>query len=209
MIILKIKKLIDICKKTGNIFLYDTGNSRWISDGHAIYDITELPAFDEFTLCKTYDINDKQASKINFRNETMLPQEICFTDICENETIAERGPMWLSHAGTGIIPFKTSQGVVFVESKYLQPLSDVSESLLTLYERTTKNGNIYFAVKSGMLLLAVITPFDVVNEEFVERLKELTQQCEVALFNKKSGDKANVEGQMSLSAGEEKEGGGA
>ena len=195
---MKIKKLIDICKKTGNIFLYDTGESRWISDGHAIYDITELPAFDETTLCNTFDINEKQAAKINFRNETALPKNICFDDVCESEVVAERGPMWLSHAGTGNIPFKTSQGVVFIESKYLLPLSDVSAPMLELYERTTENGNIYFAVKTGLILLAVITPFDVVTAEFVDKLRDLTKLCEVALSNKSTAKTENNDSQMLL-----------
>ena len=202
---MKIKKLIDICKKTGNIFLYNTGDTRWISDGHAIFDISDLPPFDEVTLCLTYDINEKQANKINFRHETTLPGAINFSDICDNEFIAERGPMWLSHAGTGIIPFKTSQGVVFIESKYLIPLSDISESQLTFYERMTKTGEIYFAVKFGLILVAIITPIDVINKEFVDKLKDLTAQCEVAWFNKKETQKIVPEGQMLLCAESDKE----
>ncbi len=202
---MKIKKLIDICKKTGNMFLYNTEDKRWLSDGHAIYDITSLPAFDEITLCNTYDINDKQASKINFRQETELPAAINFDDVCDGECVALRGPMWLSHAGTGIIPFKTSQGIVFIESKYLLPLSDISPSLLELYERTNENGNIYFAVKSGMLLLAAITPYDVINSEFVGRLKELTQQCEVALFNKQSDSKNIINEQIMMDINDRKD----
>lgn len=199
---MKIKKLIDICKKTGNIFLYDTGKTRWISDGRAIYSISDLPSFDEFTLCKTYDISDKQASKINFRYATSLPSLLCFDDFCDTESISERGPMWLSHAGTGIIPFKTTRDVMFVESKYFMPLSDVDDAMISVYERVTQKGEVYFAVKIGLLLIAVITPVDVITDEFVSRLRDLTKQCEIELL-KREEIKGQNSGQLEIKVSED------
>lgn len=101
--------------------------------------------------------------------------------------------MCLSDAGRGIIPYMTSQGVAFIDAKYLQPLSDIEDSMLNLYERHTKSGQIYFAAKSGFMLVGIILPVDAINDQFVERLKQLTQQCEIALFNKKSAAKREAE----------------
>ena len=53
------------------------------------------------------------------------------------------------------------------------------------YERTTTDGELYIAVKVGMILAAVITPLDVVNENFTEKLQTITKDCTVALFSKK------------------------
>ena len=53
------------------------------------------------------------------------------------------------------------------------------------YERTTADGDLYIAAKVGMILAAIITPLDVVNEKFVERLRVITKDCTIALSRKK------------------------
>lgn len=66
---MKIRKIIDICKKNGNIIIFESGKEQWISDGAAVFPMFNLPQFDEDSLCRTYDITDKQAAKIHFRHE--------------------------------------------------------------------------------------------------------------------------------------------
>ena len=190
---MKIRKIIDICKKKGNIIIFESGKEQWISDGAAVFPMFNLPQFDEDSLCRTYDITDKQAAKIHFHHEYTMPTAYDFEDCTEDEDVVARGPMWLSDAGRGIIPYMTSQGVAFIDAKYLQPLSDIEDSMLNLYERHTKSGQIYFAAKSGFMLVGIILPVDAINDQFVERLKQLTQQCEIALFNKKSAAKREAE----------------
>lgn len=190
---MKIRKIIDICKKNGNIIIFESRKEQWISDGAAVFPMFNLPQFDEDSLCRTYDITDKQAAKIHFRHEHTMPTAYDFKDCTEDEDVVTRGPMCLSDAGRGIIPYMTSQGVAFIDAKYLQPLSDIEDSMLNLYERYTKSGQIYFAAKSGFMLVGIILPVDAINDQFVERLKKLTQQCEIALFNKKSAAKREAE----------------
>lgn len=190
---MKIRKIIDICKKKGNIIIFESGKEQWISDGAAVFPMFNLPQFDEDSLCRTYDITDKQAAKIHFRHEYTMPTAYDFEDCTDDENVVTRGPMCLSDAGRGIIPYMTSQGVAFIDAKYLQPLSDIEDSMLNLYERHTKSGQIYFAAKSGFMLVGIILPVDAINDQFVERLKQLTQQCEIALFNKKSAAKREAE----------------
>lgn len=180
---MKIKKIIDICKKTGNIIIYNTERGSWLSDGFAWYPTSDLPQFDEVTLCEVYDITDSQASKINFRHEGALPSEFCFDDLCEEEELSSRGPLWLSSGNTGIIPYEATQGVEFIKAKYFAPLSDIKDSMLDVYERISASGKTYFVAKTGLIVVAVITACDVVNKEFVAQLMALTKQCEVKLFN--------------------------
>lgn len=197
---MKIRKIIDICKKRGNITIFESGKEQWISDGAAIFPMFNLPQFDQDSLCKTYDITDKQAAKIHFRHEYSMPAAYDFEDCTDDENIVMRGPMCLSDAGSGIIPYMTSQGVAFIDAKYLLPLSDMEESMLNLYERHTESGQIYFAAKSGLMLVGIILPVDVINEQFVERLKQLTQQCEITLFNKKETVKCENDSTLQQSA---------
>lgn len=61
--------------------------------------------------------------------------------------------------------------------------------MIGFYERPREGGGLYIAVKIGMILAAVIAPFDEVNEDFVEKLREITKDCEIALSIKRRNDK--------------------
>lgn len=200
-----IKKIIDICKKHTVVYLYDTPKEQWISDGYAIYPLFGLPKFDECTLCQTYDITDKQRDKIHFKHETKLPPYLSFEDVEDNETPCNEGPMYLSSAGRGIVPYMTSQGIVFIDASYLAPLADTKEAMLQVYERYTAAGQMYFAVKSGFMLLALIMPYDCINEQFVNNLEVLYKQCSIALFNKQSKEKVEEAEQGQMKFDEEAE----
>ena len=69
------------------------------------------------------------------------------------------------------------------ESRYLSPVADVLD-VLELYERRTAEGTPYIVAKAGFLLQAVIMPYDVINQQFVESLQDLTRECEFSLSEK-------------------------
>ncbi|MFR5717195.1 MAG: hypothetical protein ACLUD9_00220 [Anaerotignum faecicola] len=77
-------------------------------------------------------------------------------------------------------PLQTRRGLVFIESRYLSPVSDILD-VLELYERITPRGTPYIVAKAGFLLQAVITPYDVISQQFVDNLKRLTEQCVLSL----------------------------
>lgn len=183
---MKIRKIIDICKQNKNIIIFHAGREQWISDGIAIFPMFNLPRFDENSLCKTYDITEKQKSNIRFRCENTLPAEIDFSDHSESEQLIVRGELSLNDAGRSLTPYRTSQGILFMDGKYMLPLSDIEDGMLNIYERQMKNGQIYFAIKSVFLLVGIVIPIDVVNDRFVKCLKSLAEQCEIALYNKKT-----------------------
>lgn len=57
-----------------------------------------------------------------------------------------------------------------------------------LYERTTAQGKPYIAVKNGFMLLGIISPYDLVNETFINNLDEILKLSRIALFNKQKDD---------------------
>ncbi len=188
---MKIKKIIDICKKHGILYILNGNGVQWISDGAALYPLYNVPEFDEETLCRTFDITEKQQQKITFRQEIRLPSQFCFEDFAPGEVMCEQSPVIISGGTHGIVACKTSQGIMFLDRKYLAPLEDTAEGMLEIFERMTADGQIYFAAKSGFMLLALILPYDAINEIFVKQLKTLCEQCEIALFNKQSRERAN------------------
>ena len=48
----------------------------------------------------------------------------------------------------------------------------------------TAEGTPYIVAKAGFLLQAVIMPYDVINQQFVESLQDLTRECEFSLSEK-------------------------
>lgn len=195
---MKIRKIIDICKRSGYILLFEGGSEQWISDGAAVYPMYGIPKFEQSTLYATYDITGKQAGKIIFRHERNFPILYDFSDVIAGENIVQSGQLCITDAGRTLIPYATSQGVMFIDAKYLRPLEDIEGDMLEMYERHDANGQIYFAAKTGFMLVAIIMPVDVINPAFVGRLKELADQCDVALYNKRSAERAKSVAQKSI-----------
>lgn len=96
---MKIKKIIDLCKKRGIFRLYAGESVQWISDGCALYPLYNLPEFDEETLYRVFDITEKQQDKISFRYELHLPSAICIDDYMQGEALCEKGTMVIGAGG--------------------------------------------------------------------------------------------------------------
>lgn len=180
---MKIKKMIAICKQNKCITLFNSKDGQWLSDGHAVFPMYDLPVFDGDSICRTYDITEKQQSKIVFRFEATLPTALNFEDTVDDEQLLTNGDLILLDGGRKLIPYITESGIAFLDGKYLDVVSDYEESGIDVYARRNTYGNLYFAVKSGFILIGIILPEKVINNDFVKRIKNLSQMCEVALFN--------------------------
>ena len=176
---MKIKKIINYCKKRGVLYLIDGDGTQWISDGVAIYPLFNMPVFDEDSILKAYDISSEKAEKMKIQRKSQLPTEFDFSDNAD-EIVCEIGDVIFGNA----LALSTSQGLMFIDRKYLAPFADTTDDMLYIFERVDPNGGVYFAVKIGFSLVAIIMPYDCVNENFVERLKKYYVQSKLALENK-------------------------
>lgn len=181
---MEIKRIISLCKSSNGLILYENEGEQWISDGYALFPLTEMPLFDEETICRTYDISEKKAAKMSIRHEMKLPQNISVAGDVDGEMPCEFDDELFAR----IVPVWTSQGLMFIQRRYLTPFADTPADMLYLFERRSPTGGVYFAVKVGFQLMGLITPYECVNEGFVERIKRIYDQCEVALKNKKEKD---------------------
>lgn len=181
---MKIKSIAAICKKNKQVVLFnrysDSGTiSQYIGDGNAVYPISGLPELDEESILTIFDVPEKQREDwlVQYRD---IPEGISFEDTDATEKIIEQGNLSIVYSGKTLKPLQTRRGLVFIESRYLSPVSDVLD-VLELYERVTPFGAPYIVAKAGFLLQAVIMPCDVISAQFVQRLQELTRQCAVSL----------------------------
>lgn len=187
---MKIKKVIDLCKGTGFITLYDGKNEQWISDGHACYPLYGMPKLNKETLCSTFDIAEAQAEKIHFRHDKGLPK---FVEECDRRGFIESNPVSqeqirLIFNNRTLIPFILSYSIAFVDEKYFQPFSDIDGDLINVYEYVYENIKL-FAVYSGMILIGIIGAYDVVKDRFVNQLGEIYSRCRLELDGTQNDDK--------------------
>ena len=177
-----VKKIIQICKKTKCIALHEDNlrETQWLGDLSSFYPLFGMPRFDEDSICRAYDITEKQAEKIRFFHNG-LPGGISFADVEEGETVCEPLEITLNYMDTQVKPYMTSQGIKFMNQQYLEPVRDESKTHLEVYERHTETGTMYFAVKAGMELVAVVFPIAVISENFVKTLGNLYMRAKVML----------------------------
>ena len=181
---MKIKSIAAICKKGKQVVLYNRYESggtlqQYIGDGMTAYPVSGLPKLDEESILTIFDVPEKQREDWFVRVRD-VPEGINFEDTDANEKMIERDNLSIIFSGHTLKPLQTRRGLVFIESRYLSPVSDVLD-VLELYERITSGGTPYIVAKAGILLQAVIMPFDVINQQFVESLQRLTEQCAVSL----------------------------
>lgn len=194
---MKIKSIATICKKNKRAVLFERFNdeggllSQYIGDGGAVYPIVGLPPLDKENVLTIFDVPEKQREDW-FVQTLGIPAGISLDDLDANEKPVEREAISIVYSGKTLKPLRTTRGLVFIKSRYLSPLSDVMDAL-ELYERFTPSGVAYIAAKVGFLLQAVIMPYDVINQQFVEKLQELTRECTYSLdLRKREAERART-----------------
>lgn len=181
---MKIKSIAAICKKGKEVILFNRRGSggtlqQYIGDGMTAYPVSGLPELDEESVLTIFDVPEKQREGWLVRVQD-VPEGINFDDTDENESMIEQDGLSIVFSGKTLKPLQTRRGLVFIQSRYLSPVSDVLD-VLELYERFMPNGTPYIVAKAGFLLQAVIMPYDVIHADFVERLQRLAQECAYSL----------------------------
>ncbi len=181
---MKIKKIIDLIKKSKILHIYEDKSCQWLSDGSAVYPLFDLPEVTAETICAMYDITPKEIEKMAIKTDP-LPKVLNFKDCDEYEQLTAKSTIELIYHGKTLILYASSQGVAFVDKKYFAPFGDIDEDYLRVYERYTETGGLYFAVKNGMELVGIIMPVRVINKNFVDEINSVAKACTIALQNVK------------------------
>lgn len=168
---MKIKQVEQILKSDKTIIIYEGPNCQWLGCRGAIYPAYNLPPLDEKSLFAMFDISEDDRSKYYFKADGELGN-ISLDDVNINEEPIERNMFWLHRDGRVLEPLKTSNGIVFIDCKYLKPFAKEAVCV-ELYERKTLSGATYIAVKSGFMLAGIILPHKVINEIFVQQCEHL------------------------------------
>lgn len=177
---MKLKKISSLCNKNKRYILYDKMDStgkitQWLGDGNAAYPLDGLPLLNEDSLCKMFDISEKQRDNINF-DHAEWRDIINVEDTDPDESEAKEMELGIVRNGRQLVPLMGRDGIVFIDGKYLSPLEDEID-MLVLFERKNARGQSYIAVKAGLLIRAVIMPVEAVNDDFINHLQDILREC--------------------------------
>lgn len=182
---MRFKAVISLCKKAKQVVLCDHKGIQWIGDGAALYAMYDMPEMGEGAICAVCDISDSQADKILFMEFKGEPAGVSLELNTPDEVLLDQCDIALKTGGKELLAFGTSTGMEFVEAAYLRPFGDVERDYLEVYERRTPDGLPYFAVKTGILLLGIISPEHVITDRFVKDISYLARGCVTTLENEK------------------------
>lgn len=184
---MKLKKVAALCCKTGAIRIFDqVGGAgevvcQWLGDGYVAYPMVGLPYMNTDNICAMFDIPEKKQEKMTFRHAT-APESINWDDADQEERQLDDPKLCVRYECREMLPLRTQEGIIFIQEKYLAPLDN--PDYMRLYERRSRSGGVYIVAKVGMMIQAIIMPMNVVNEDLVDKLDELTAMCRTALQQK-------------------------
>lgn len=168
---MNIQKIVNLCKKSGTLYLYNAKDCQWISNGYAVYPMYGVPQFDEDSICATYGISDEQKEKMVISEKRPPESGISFEDNEETEIPAKVISPGIVYAGTDYMTVSSEKGIEFIKRKYL----DVFDESVELNVRTL-NDRTYIAIKQGMFLKGIILPETTLRATIVSEIKDLVKE---------------------------------
>ena len=167
---MKIKEIMKNCLKRKHMVIYRHGEDQWISDGFSVYLASGIPRLDEDGVQRLFDIPYRKWEKMSFSSCDGLPGYICFEDSDDSERELSISTKLIGPGGEKYLVAKTRKGVYFLDEDELKPLA--FDNYTKIFERESTDG-IYFAVKDGVFLRAVISPVNMATDEMAEEFREI------------------------------------
>lgn len=174
---MKLKSVATLCKERKMVSLYSGKSGQYIGNETAFYLVPEKLELDQDNVLIIFDIpKDKQSCWMV--EETSLPENISTADVLEGEEQAVIYQFDVCCYENTYRIIKDQEGIAVINTKYLAPLTD-NEIELSYYIRRSVEGQEYIAVKSGLMLQAVITAsnLNLFDQNFLDNLRDLQREC--------------------------------
>lgn len=177
---MKNKDIAKICKQNKTIVVItDADGTQWAGDGAAMFPLLKMPTLDEEGFYAVFDINDKQAAGYDFKIMNFMGG-MSLDDTTPEENELKRIPIKICCEGRELEPVITSQGLAFIDNDYLKICDG---SYMKVFERFKENGELYFAVKNGLMIIGIIAPYKI-HDSSAEIIRILSRQLEIDKLNR-------------------------
>lgn len=164
---MRFKKLVSLTKKAKFVKLLQNDKRQFIGTAEAVYLSEKLPKLDEESIIALWEIAQKNIPEFTVIKDSI---SILYDDTYTEFPIEGVGLRFIFE-GEEYIPVRTSIGLMFLKAQHLTPINLESEGI-AFKERLDNHGNIYIAVKAGLILIALITPTNLIdNSDFIDRFE--------------------------------------
>lgn len=173
---MKIKAVEKIVRAEHSITLIGTeAGNQWIAATGAMYPLYGFPRMDKPSVFAWMDVPEKKRQSFAFRHDPEFYEEWDFSDAAVGEIFVERGLYSVNTPTRCMEPLNVSDGVIYLDSAYMKPFGEGA----LLYERRSKSGRLYIAVKEGLLLKGIILPM-LIERSFADDLLDIARQTMLA-----------------------------
>ena len=180
---MKIKSIISICNAEKGVGVYGVGEEyeQFFSANNALYLMSGLPKLGEDEIYMLFGIPLDKRDKFTVAIHEEYPPRFDLSPRSD-DTDVSRSNIRIKAFGGEYEPIGTSQGIVYISTRYLAPFDDFKEGV-QLYERIDRYGKIYLVVKSGFMVVGIICPEAITNAWLCESLGKLAELTKAAFDN--------------------------
>lgn len=155
--------------------------TQYLSFGCAIYPLDGFPYVnDKYELGALLGLSRaKMDEKYTYRETPITNHDLYGYDIADciegGEVQVKRWPMEITYLGTTVEPWVSPDGELdLVNPELLTPIMDEINKgeYIGFFRRTSKDGQNYYVVKSGMYLRALLLPTRV-QRSFIDKMKQI------------------------------------
>lgn len=176
---MKFDSVLKICKANKRFVVFkENKKTYWLGDDVAVYLASDfLSKFTPEYLTAAASLTIKDINSVIFRSEE-FPDKLDSSENTEDEKYLDVSPITINFPKGEYTPVYTSKGVRFIETAYFEPFKNEE---ITLYERETYEGDMYFVVKNGMFVQGIIIAnYDYLDINAVAHLKKIASKAEFA-----------------------------
>lgn len=180
---MKVKSIISICNAEKGVDIYGVGEGyeQFFAANNAMYLMSGLPKLGEDEIYMLFGIPLDKQEKFNVSIAEGYPKRFDLSSRTDDVMVA-RSSIKIRSFGGEYEPIGTSQGIVYISTRYLAPFDDFKEGV-QLYERIDRYGKIYLVVKSGFMVVGIICPEAITNAWLCESLGKLAELTKAAFDN--------------------------
>lgn len=151
-----IKNAVKILKRSRSVCLYGESGNYWLSDGAVMFPVPEFEELGQESVMAILSVPEKEAEKWSYA-AAPLPGRFLYNGVDPAEIPLNVSDLTVRWQGVSIQPLNSETGSVFVQAFYTDVFQK-DEKDVTFALRKDKNGEIYIAVKQGLMLVGILMP---------------------------------------------------
>lgn len=176
---MKFESVLKICKANRKFVVFrENPKVQWLGDDIAVYLASDYPKFTPEYLTAAASLTLKEITGVIFRSND-FPELLDSSENVEDEKLIDVSPVTINFPKGEYTPVFTSKGVRFIKTAYFEPFKNNDE--FVLFERETTDGQMYFVVKVGMFVQAIIrAQYDYLDIGAVNCIERISNKMQLA-----------------------------